>query len=107
MDVEVLIRRETENSRMEQRTNSSQRDRNGRRCPCAKRKGMENRNINNKTNHSLNCAMHIAGHAANKRANCFWGQGCDTAVVSYTRTAHKPRTSSTDMPIAPVDREDG
>ena len=50
--------------------------------PSAKLNGMENRNINNKTNHSLTCSMDNVGHEAHKRANSSLGQGCDTAVLS-------------------------
>ena len=86
LDVEVLIRRETESVSEEPRINSSLRNRRRERVPSAKLNGMENRNTNNKINHSLTCSMDNVGHEAHKRANSAWGEGCDTAVLSDTST---------------------
>ena len=86
LDVEVLIRREMESVSKEPRINSSLRDRRRERVPSAKPKGMENRSINNKSNHSLTCSMDNVGLEAHKRANSSWGEGWDTAELSDTFT---------------------
>ena len=107
LDVEVLIRREMESVSKEPRINSSLRDRRRERVPSAKLNRMENRNINNKTNHSLTCSMGNVGHEAHKRAKSSLGQG----VTLYSRTTLRITVQawncSADVSVAPVDRADG